>query len=51
MMAAQDVYARCKLLGVNAIHVKVRGRGGIDTRTPGPGAQAAMRSLARLGKK
>ena len=50
MMAAQDVYARCKLLGVNAIHVKVRGRGGIDTRTPGPGAQAAMRSLARLGK-
>ena len=49
MMAAQDVYARCKLLGINAIHIKVRGRGGIDTKTPGPGAQAAMRSLARLG--
>lgn len=49
MMAAQDVYARLKLLGVNGIHFKIRGRGGIDTRTPGPGAQAAMRSLARLG--
>jgi small subunit ribosomal protein S14e len=49
MMASQDVFARLKLLGINAIHIKVRGRGGIDTRTPGPGAQAAMRSLARLG--
>ena len=51
MMAAADVFARLKLLGVNAIHIKVRGRGGIDTRTPGPGAQAAMRALARLGLK
>jgi len=49
MLAAQDVYARLKLLGVNAIHIKVRGRGGIDARLPGPGAQAAMRSLCRLG--
>jgi small subunit ribosomal protein S14e len=49
MLAAQDVYARLKLLGVNAIHIKVRGRGGIRERLPGPGAQAAMRSLARLG--
>jgi small subunit ribosomal protein S14e len=51
MMASADVYARLKLLGVNALHFKVRGRGGIDTRTPGPGAQAAMRALARLGLK
>lgn len=49
MLAAQDVYQRLKILGINAIHIKIRGRGGIDTRTPGPGAQAAMRSLARLG--
>lgn len=49
MMASQDVFNRLKVLGVNAIHFKVRGRGGIDTRTPGPGAQAAMRALARLG--
>ena len=51
MMAAADVYNRLKVSGVNAIHIKVRGRGGIDTRTPGPGAQAAMRALARLGLK
>ena len=51
MMAAADVYNRLKILGINAIHIKVRGRGGIDTRTPGPGAQAAMRALARLGLK
>jgi small subunit ribosomal protein S14e len=51
MMAAADVHHRLKALGVNAIHIKVRGRGGIDTRTPGPGAQAAMRALARMGLK
>ena len=51
MMASADVYSRLKLLGVNALHFKIRGRGGIDTRTPGPGAQAAMRALARLGLK
>ena len=51
MMAAQDVYARLKQLGVTAIHIKLRGKGGADTRTPGPGAQTAMRALARLGLK
>ncbi len=51
MLAAQDVHARLKQLGVGAIHIKVRGRGGADSRTPGPGAQAAMRALARLGLK
>ena len=51
MMAAQDVVARLKQLGVNAVHIKLRGKGGADTRTPGPGAQTAMRALARLGLK
>ena len=51
MMAAQDVVARLKQLGVTAIHIKLRGKGGADTRTPGPGAQTAMRALARLGLK
>jgi len=51
MMAAQDVYTRLKQLGVSAIHIKLRGKGGSDTRTPGPGAQTAMRALARLGLK
>ena len=51
MLAAQDVYARLKQLGVTAVHIKLRGKGGADTRTPGPGAQTAMRALARLGLK
>jgi len=51
MMASADVFTRLKALGVNAIHFKVRGRGGIESKTPGPGAQAAMRALARLGLK
>ena len=51
IMAAAYVVARLKQLGIDAIHIKLRGRGGIDTRTPGPGAQAAMRALARLGMK
>ena len=51
MLAAQDVYARLKQLGVTAIHIKLRGKGGADTRTPGPGAQTALRALARLGLK
>ena len=49
MMAAVDVFARLKSMGITAIHIRVRGRGGIGSRTPGPGAQAAMRALARMG--
>ena len=51
MMAAQDVFTRLKQLGVTAVHIKLRGKGGSNTRTPGPGAQTAMRALARLGLK
>ena len=51
MMAAADVFNRLKTLGINAVHLKIRGKGGIDTRTPGPGCQSAMRALARLGLK
>ena len=36
-----------KVIGVNAIHIKLRGRGGPDSKTPGPGAQSAIRALAR----
>jgi len=28
MLAAQDVAARCKELGINALHVKIRATGG-----------------------
>ncbi|RYC54095.1 hypothetical protein CHU98_g12118 [Xylaria longipes] len=47
MLAAQDVAQRCKDLGINALHVKIRATGGNGTKTPGPGAQSALRALAR----
>lgn len=51
MLAAQDVAVRCKELGVNALHIKLRATGGNRTKTPGPGAQSALRALARAGIK
>jgi small subunit ribosomal protein S14e len=51
MMAAQDVVARCKECGITALHVKMRAVGGVRTKSPGPGAQAALRALARAGMK
>jgi len=49
MLAAQDVAARCREVGINALHVKLRATGGTGTKTPGPGAQSALRALARAG--
>jgi small subunit ribosomal protein S14e len=70
MLAAQDVAARCKELGITALHIKIRATGGKPilhrrargyvahyaslgngTKTPGPGAQSALRALARSGMK
>lgn len=51
MMAAQDVAQRCQALGITALHIKLRATGGMKTKTPGPGAQAALRALARAGMK
>merc|ERR1712018_309436 len=51
MLAAQDVAERCKVLGITALHVKLRATGGNKTKTPGPGAQSALRALARSGMK
>lgn len=38
MLASVDVVKALKSVGINAIHIKLRGRGGCDTKTPGPGA-------------
>lgn len=38
-------------LGITALHIKLRATGGNKTKTPGPGAQAALRALARSGMK
>jgi len=51
MMAAQDVVARLKEMDITAIHVKLRATGGVKSKSPGPGAQAALRALARAGIK
>lgn len=51
MLAAQDVAERCKQLGITALHIKIRATGGTKTKAPGPGAQAALRALARAGMK
>ena len=51
MLAAQDVAARCKEIGVTALHVKLRATGGNRTKTPGPGAQSALCALARSGMR
>merc|ERR1712064_207510 len=51
MLAAQDVAARCKELGITALHVKIRATGGNGTKTPGPGGVSALRALARAGMK
>merc|ERR1712159_610215 len=47
MLAAQQVAERCKEIGINALHIKLRATGGNRTKTPGPGAQSALRALAR----
>ena len=35
--------------GITGIHIKVRAPGGNKAQTPGPGAQACIRALARSG--
>ncbi|MFQ6063874.1 MAG: 30S ribosomal protein S11 [Candidatus Bathyarchaeia archaeon] len=49
MRAAAHAAEIAKDRGVNAIHIKVRAPGGSGARTPGAGAQAAIRALARAG--
>ena len=51
MRAAAYVASVAKDKGITAIHIKVRAPGGSKARTPGPGAQAAIRALARAGFK
>jgi len=37
--------------GITGVHIKVRAPGGNKNTTPGPGAQACIRALARSGLK
>ncbi|HHF55432.1 MAG TPA: 30S ribosomal protein S11 [Thermoplasmatales archaeon] len=51
MIAAQRVAEEIKEKGIEGIHIKVRGIGRDRSKSPGPGAQAAIRALARAGLK
>jgi len=51
MKAANAVVDAAKAKGFTALHIKVRAVGGVGSRVPGPGAQAAIRALARGGFK
>ena len=51
MQAAIDVVNRLKQLNITAVHIKLRARGGNDDKAPGPGAQSALRAIARNGIK
>ncbi len=49
MMAAYKAAQIAMARGINAVHIKVRAPGGYGPKTPGPGAAAAIRALARAG--
>lgn len=47
--AAERVADIAREKGITGMHVKVRAPGGNKSTSPGPGAQAAIRALARAG--
>ena len=49
MQCAFNVAQVAKDKGITSIHIKVRAPGGHGMKTPGPGAQPAIRALARSG--
>jgi len=49
MRAASAAASTAREKGITSIHIRVRAPGGSGARTPGPGAQAAIRALARAG--
>jgi small subunit ribosomal protein S11 len=51
MRAAERVVDIAREKGIVGVHVKVRAPGGNKSASPGPGAQAAIRGLARAGMK
>ncbi len=49
MQAAFKAADKAKERGITGVHVRVRAPGGHNSKTPGSGAQAAIRALARSG--
>ncbi len=51
MVSAQRIAEELKEKGIDSIHIKVRGIGTGRSKSPGAGAQAAIRAFARAGMK
>lgn len=49
MQAAIMVVNSLKDKGIKNIHIRIRAPGGVGLKTPGPGAQAVVRTMARSG--
>ncbi|MFQ6106994.1 MAG: 30S ribosomal protein S11 [Thermoplasmata archaeon] len=49
MRAAERVADIAREKGIDSIHVRIRAPGGNKSISPGPGAQSAIRALARAG--
>ncbi|MCK5290730.1 MAG: 30S ribosomal protein S11 [Thermoplasmata archaeon] len=49
MKTAERVADIARDKGIDSIHVRIRAPGGNKSVSPGPGAQAAIRALARAG--
>jgi len=51
MFVAKRAAEKAKEQGISSVYVYVAGKGGILAPTPGPGANAAIKSLSREGLK
>mmetsp|Transcript_4934 Transcript_4934/g.9687 ORF Transcript_4934/g.9687 Transcript_4934/m.9687 type:complete len:136 (+) Transcript_4934:80-487(+) len=51
MIASHLMAARCKSIGINALHVKIRARGGNHSRVISPVGHTVLRTFLRLGFK
>ncbi len=49
MQAASRIAEAAKSRGITAVNIQVRAPGGHGMKSPGPGAQAAIRGLSRAG--
>lgn len=49
MKAAERAAENAREKGIDSIHIRIRAPGGNKSLSPGPGAQAAIRALARAG--
>merc|ERR1712071_216991 len=48
-LAAQDAAAKAIERGINAVHIKLRAKGGNGSKIHGPGGQSALRALINSG--